>query len=352
MEGVFTLNKPIKPDKPFLSLEEQLNKLYSIDRNLTEIATDRIEAANLLELVPYHTIINGYKDLYATDDKFESGTTIELLFYTHVIYSTFTSMLFKYILLIEKSLTAKMGYYVAKELGVLTETSHCYYPNLNTDTDDYLCLSHYTGKDKNRILKSIVKQCRSPFDDSLIKYYVTSKNHLPPWIVANDLSFGKTVSWYYISKGNVKDLVTESFFPAHINTVDLDSKKEFIKGSLKQLVQIRDKIAHGNKIIGLSLDVNLPKDSTLSILDNDNILSNSEATSGFGLNDMLSVILSIMILSNNATYATTFYDELSTLLKKNEDTNFNGQSIYQVLCLPNDIENRLFLILCDYYQIH
>lgn len=110
-------NSNIIYDKPFKKLEDQIT--YLVEEKGIAI-DDTAFAMNTLSIIPYHTLINGYKDLYATGDFFEDNTSLEVLFLTHIIHSSINAILFKYIIHIENSLTSKIGYYISYCYGVNT----------------------------------------------------------------------------------------------------------------------------------------------------------------------------------------------------------------------------------------
>lgn len=335
-------------DRPFLTFDEQINLLRE-EKKISIPESERENAISILSVVPYHTLINGYKDLYATNDTFEKGTSLTLLFMTHIIYTSINSIIFKYILHIENSLTAKMGYCVSENYGVETNTERARFVEVSRDSSDYLSLHHYIGSARKKKLIQIIKLCRNPFKDTLIHHYTTTKNHLPPWIVANDLSFGKTYNWYSILRGEQKTWIVNEFLPDKPGLID-EEKKEFFHSAMKQLIEFRDRVAHSNKTVGLKMSKYLPVNATLKLIEDDAILTKEEMIRSFGKNDLYSVILSVLLLLNNTAYASTFIDELIHLFNQYNEVTYLGYSLFEILNLPKDIENRLITFWFTYYH--
>lgn len=348
-------NNNIVYDKPFKTLEEQIT--YLTEKKGFSVL-DYDFAIKTLSTIPYHTLINGYKDLYATNDFFEKNTNLELLFLTHVIHSTINSILFKYIIHVENSLTCKLGYYVAETYGVETNMN-LLEPGeeiiLSEEDNDYLNINNYIGNyhKREKIIKGFVRLIRKPYNNTLINHYTSTKNHLPPWILANDLSFGKKYSWYNLSKGNVTTKIANGFFPTESLLLP-EEKKEFFNASMKQLIQFRDRVAHGNKTVELKFNKKLPVDVTLKLINNETVLIKQEMLSSLGSNDLYSIILSILLMLNNSSFATTFVNDLLNLFeqyKTNDSFDFLGKSLFQILNLPENIKERLMSLLNSYYKI-
>ncbi len=203
---------------------------------------------------------------------------------------------------------------------------------------------------REKIIKNFVKQSRNPFRNSLISHYTTTKNHLPPWVLANDLSFGKTYDWYSILKGDMKKLITDDFYPKQ-SQLTTGEKKEFFNAAMKQLIQFRDRVAHGNKTVELKFHKKLPVDPTLKLIDNEIILKKEEMLLSLGSDDLYSIILSILLMLNNSFYATTFVDDLLRLFDSYKTSDFSGHTLFEVLKLPINIEERLLNLLISYYNI-
>ena len=101
------MDTTITYDKPF----KTYNELIELLRERNVIITNDEATKELLSDLTYYDLINGYKNLYPYDenDKF----TIPIPFYEFYSLHTFDTLInniiFKYILLIEKSLKSKIS---------------------------------------------------------------------------------------------------------------------------------------------------------------------------------------------------------------------------------------------------
>ena len=68
------------PDKPFKTFRELVEYLQR-EHNLYVI--DPAWAENALKLVPYYDLINGYKDIFMINDKFQPPVNFEYLYLFH-----------------------------------------------------------------------------------------------------------------------------------------------------------------------------------------------------------------------------------------------------------------------------
>lgn len=341
-------------DKPFKTWSQQLSILKS--RNI--IIDDDKSASDVLSLISYHTLVNGYKDLYEQNtDVFMSEVTIDTLFITHLIYQNINTLLLKYILIIEKSLKSKLGYTIAKNFGVETDTvqvsnsTQWYDLRTSSSASDYLSTSHYVGSNKNNILQKIIITCKKPYNDTLVHYYCTNKNHLPPWIVANDLSFGKTHNWYSILKSTEKNLIIDMFFnPSFV--ISIDEKKELFDSGLKQMKEYRDIVAHGNKTTKICFKAKLPKSPILKLTASSDILTEDEfMMDSYCKDDLFGLIVMMLTILNNKTLATMMIHDIYNTCLPYVSSEFAGKSLFSILNLPEDIWERLGEFMITHYNI-
>lgn len=316
------------PDKPFSNIEEQIDIIAS--RNV------RIERNNFtyesLFSTSYYTLMNGYKNTFLAGegDNFAKGTTFEMIYTCHWLDVSLSSIILKYILLIEKSLKTKLSYIVAEKYGV----THA----------EYLFHKNYSNPNNSRsgILSNIKKILNEPHNGSVTNYYKTTKNHIPPWILVNDLMFGLTIKWYTILRKDDKDEISSSFILDKNIVITNDDQKEFIKKSLDMLRDFRNKVAHGSRTLNIELNYVLPKIPLLTLVSED-ILSEDEYLNKYGQNDLYSIILIIFILINDSFQISNFRFELRTLLVPyiENQSDFNGKNVLELFNLPTNFFERI-----------
>lgn len=325
-------------DKPFKTYEEQIEILRS--RNITITDTDFAKKA--LSSISYYTLINGYKQSFLSiegTEKFIEGTDFKILYTLHVLDTSLNNIILKYILYVERSLKTRISYRVSSIYGVYTD----YRDLSNNNRNDYLFRDNYSGSraDRNNILRQIKEIINSNRISPSVEHYITTKNHLPAWILVTSLPFGLMLKWYSILSSADKTYICSEFIADP--SLNEEQKKEFLSVSLSLLKEYRNKIAHGNRTFCVPYLPVLPKKQIITL--SKGALSVSEYNSGFGKSDLYSVILTCFILLNDQYLLTNFYSDLKTLLLPYSSVPFNGKSIYEVFQLPSDILDRLIKII-------
>lgn len=276
--------------------------------------------------------MNGYKNTFLAGegDSFADGTTFEMIYTCHWLDVSLSNIILKYILLIEKSLKTKLSYIVAEKYGVFHE--------------EYLFHKNYSNPNNSRsgILSNIRKALKESHEDSVTNYYKKTKNHIPPWILVNDLMFGLTIKWYSILKKDDKDEISSIFILDKNIVITNNDQKEFIKKSLDMLRDFRNKVAHGSRTLNIELNYALPKTPLLNLVSEE-ILSEYEYLNKYGKNDLYSIILIIFILINDSFQTSNFRFELNRLLAPYIDnqSNFNGKNVLELFNLPTNFFERI-----------
>lgn len=337
------MNTEIVYDKPFKTYDEQISILES--RNI--IINDYVFAHQVLSGLSYYTIINGYKNTFLSvpgTDNFVEGTDFNDLYTLHMIDTSLNSIILKYILFVEKYLKTKLSYTVSEQYGVYTNPAD----HNNLSVDDYLYRGNYSrsANGRNNILWSIKDTLSSNRINASVAHYANDKNHIPPWILVTNLSFGLVIKWYSILNSNDKLRICSEFIPTP-DVTDND-KKEFLSVSLSLLREYRNRIAHANRTFNVSHLPILPKRQLLTL--SFNILSSKEYNSGFGKSDLFAVILSCFILIDDRYILTTFFSDLMYVLEPYKGISMNNKTILEIFGLPNDVFDRLRTFLIKKYS--
>lgn len=331
-------------DKPFKTYDEMIKILES--RNI--IISDKEFTKQALSNFSYYSIINGYKNTFLTKpgtDEFVSGTKFDDLYLLNIIDADLNNMVFKYILNIEKSLKSKLSYIVSEKYGVYT---NIYEVDLNNKSD-YLHPSHYSNSAKMRRntiykLKDCIKENKNR---SVIQHYIKEKNHLPPWIATNVIYFGLIINWYRILRDQDKKYICDLFIPDQ--SMDIEHRKEILIKSLDLSKEYRNVIAHGSKTIGLNGLPVLPKEQSIRLAGK--LLSREEYNSKLGQNDIYSVFIIILTLTNDTTLLMAFYMDCHVFFHKYKNNTFNNKTIFEVFGIPNNLLQRIEAFLRDRLSI-
>lgn len=332
-KGDFTLYMDnITYDKPFKTYQEQLTLLKS--RNV--IIDNEDFAINVLSSFSYYTIINGYKNSFISNtgsDQFVDGIKFEELYTLHLLDSALSNILFKYILHVERFLKTRLTYRISQQYGVQTSKTK------GEPHNDYLNENHYSKTNSKRwnITEKVRKALNNNYDNEIINHYYDTKNHIPPWILATNLTFGVTIQWYTILTALDKDYVSDEFLKMY-NLPTIDQKELFIK-SISLMRDFRNEIAHGKRAFNAKTSNHLPKNQLLIAFPE--LITSNEYRRQYGQNDFYAAIISIMILINDNYVLNSFKSDLYNTIAPYESILFAGKDIYETLNIPNDIFQRL-----------
>ena len=326
------MSQTITYDKPFKTYEELLDLLKS--RKF--IIDDEDFAINTLKNVSYYTLINGYYHIFETETNsgiLKEPVNFNDLYTIHIIDSSLSNILFKYILAIERALKSHISYIISKKYGVYTSLSDM----TNNDPNDYLCRNNYSTSSpkRNNILRSIKKYVNKQ-TNTIVQHYIDTKNHIPSWILTSNLTFGICIEWYSILKKDEKNYVCNEFLP--YSTLTLEQKKELLLNSLKLFREYRNSIAHGNRLFVSNIRKEIPKNSLLTICNG--LTNESEYLSGMSNNGSFAVIVLLTFLLNDRYMVNNMMQDLTNLLMIYKDITFSGKTIFENFNLPNDLLDR------------
>lgn len=323
-------------NKPFLDFPDLIKLMRSrnIDANHTALTYE------VLESISYYNLVNGYKHSFLSNngkDIFKYNTKFEHLYHLHLIDLSLSNILFKYILLLEKSLKTKVSHIVAKDFGV--------------DEQIYLDKNNYSNSTKQRttIVRDLKKLYLNPHNKSSTHHYKNTKNHIPPWIIASDMPFGLSIKWYSILRDSQKTYVCDRFLKCYQSDICSDERKELLKKSLDLLKNYRNHTAHGRRTFNNNITTELPKNPLLKIIPN-GVLSETEYISGIGKNDFYAVLILIIILINDTLTIKLFLNDLELTISTFSEFKFNNESIESILKLPENYIERLKILSEDKFN--
>lgn len=337
------MEKPEIYDKPFKTYEEMIQIMES--RNI--IVENKLFALSALENFSYYGLINGYKNTFLQEpesDLFQEGTKFEELYTLHLIDTSLNSILFKYILYLEKALKSRISYQISKTYGVFTDKDDISFSN----KEDYLYLKNYSNSSGRRynILCSLKKCISNERNNPIMVHYLKDRNHIPPWILTTNISYGLAIEWYNILRNDDKTAICNSLISPGF--LDDNETKEFIKKIFELTKEYRNKIAHGNRTFSILNLPQLPKKQLLSL--SYNFVSEEEYNNRIGQNDTLAVLLAIIIVLRDPYIAKNLIEELRALLTPYMHTTFNGYTIFKLLGFPTDIFHRFDTLLQHQYS--
>ncbi|MDD2300427.1 MAG: Abi family protein [Dysgonamonadaceae bacterium] len=178
------------------------------------------------------------------------------------------------------------------------------------------------------------------------KHYVKNKNHVPPWILFKNANFSDCINFYSFLKPTEKDAMYDTI--VNIKFDDGQSKKDTFFKSLIIVRKFRNVIAHNLKFItfkcskkeSLILKYLLPAFSG-------SLIKSSDLQHKRSLNDIYSMILSIIILLHDELLIVEFLNELidfAQITSKNSsgiDMSPFVNRYLNITNLPLDLSKRL-----------
>lgn len=325
-------------DKPFKTYDQLVDLIES--RNI--IVNDRERAKQALSQFSYYTLINGYKSsflVHPNSDYFKTGVTFDDLYKLHIIASDFNNIILKYILHIENSLKTKLSYLISQKYGVYTNKDDF----SNSDPNDYLYKRNYSSstRKKYHVLNSIKECAVHARQNKSILHYTRHRNHIPPWILITNISFGLAIEWYSILKNTDKIELAYQFLP--YSELSNEKIKEFFYKSLQLLREYRNKIAHGHKTIQEHVSTELPKLQLLLLASP--LLSEEEYLNNLGKNDVFAVFIACAILLDKPDLLSLFFADLYQFFFPHKDFKIINKTIFSLLGLPDNFLERIEMVL-------
>lgn len=337
----------IQYDRPYLSIAEQIQHLKE-DKKLN-IDNDDF-ASQVLSNISYYTLVNGFKNKFTDENEiFNPDVKFSDLYLAYLIDGELNTIVLKSILFIERQLKSHLAHIVARDFGVYANSSYSVDANDpqknfvqigKKEVDGYLSYEHYqNSRYCINILKKLKQALIKPRDNSTTSYYKNNHNHIPPWILVNDLSFGTTILWFRILPAQQKQEITTAIFP-YSDSVDIQKRTDILLNMLQLIAEYRNLIAHGNRTFTTMIsDILSYKD--IKKFSNDIILKRSEYKKGIGKNDFYAAVISILFLTNLSIPYKLFKNSLQNILIKYESVKIGGLTIYQLLNIPENIIQRI-----------
>lgn len=295
------------PDKPFLEYEEMIDLLRS--RNL-QINNEEIPfAIHALQTYSYYDLINGNIEKLINQnlaDTFIDGTSIGLLVRIKIVEERLRSIFLAQLLAIEKKFCTKLSWYISKEFGV------------DSNDGGYLKKGNYSTT-KTSLVNKTMKRLRSVRDSSntkreaspSLKYYQTCHNHIPPWILINDLMFGEVIYWYRCLNTLGKDKISENFFL--IDIPDRELRLSLLLQMLDLLREYRNFLAHNNALGKMKSSRSLDN-SEIFIAINDPSIINIDEFSSENSNNLYACFISLLLLTTDLEQLQFFLLSLEQVL--------------------------------------
>lgn len=161
--------------KPFLSFEDQLNKLEN-EKGL--VINNRIYAEKKLREIGYFGLIGGYKSPFKnpTTKKYRDGVAFEDIVALYKFDENLRELFLKYILRFERHIRSLLSYYFTEKHG---EQQSCYLDPANYVPD------HKRRTDVAKLIGTLNNLATKSSDYPYINHQRITYGNVPLWVLVN-----------------------------------------------------------------------------------------------------------------------------------------------------------------------
>lgn len=294
----------LKPIKPFLTYEEQLNNL--IDKKQLIIRNKEF-ALNKLRDICYYSLIDGYKNLFYNQmtRKYEDGTTFEDIVALYDFDKKLRTLIFENICSVEQKIRSLISYHFCE---IYSENQKAY---LNPHNYNNTSKNSYSIQKLISILSS---EANYNMEHAYVVYQRNTYGNVPLWVVLNTLTLGQTSKMYSLCTTSIQSKVSKNF--------EKVSEKE-LSQYLKVLTHFRNICAHNERLFSFKSRYEIPD----TVLHRKMKIPKNGIHYIYGKSDLFSIIISFRYLLDKddfREFKKTFtrlvgaFEKKSTLEKKNK----------------------------------
>ena len=316
--------------KPFLTYEEQIDRLQN---NYGLEIPDRDFAINLLKTISYYDLINGYKECFMSEEgRFHANISIFDLFVLKTFDKNIQNILFKYSVYVENTFKTKLAYTLAKNHGVHTEQ----YLNANIMKNPH---NKKKLAKRDEILNAILYTSNKSSEMPTL-HYRNKHNHVPPWILFKNTTFNNVIDLYsYLKLDDKLEIANDYLKSKKIND---ENKTELLKTTITIVRKFRNKIAHNAKVFNHTTELNRINIKWIIYFFPSNYIYNNDDKNNYGVNDLFSMINSLILLLDNNLLVLSLIEEIKALFDVGNYSYKDTINRYIYAAhLPKDINRRL-----------
>lgn len=240
LRGVFICNEGDTMDKPFKTIDEQLDIL----RNRGLDIDNELEARNALSTYGYYEIVNGYKSFLlkrdSTEKQFLENESFSHLLSLYELDKEIRNGVIQATLEVEIALRTAIAYTISERFGAIESS--------------YLRKSNYMrGKKREGSNRYPLHQLFDKLDKILqedlepYKHYREVHGNIPPWILLKGTTFGNLVNFYKLLKPTEKSKVISMCYGLEERFIT-DSIKNMFTQTLNLIHSYRNRAAHSGRI--------------------------------------------------------------------------------------------------------
>ncbi|MBQ8841620.1 MAG: Abi family protein [Ruminiclostridium sp.] len=300
--------------KPFLTYEQQLNKLTQ-ERNL--IIQSPSDAEEYLKRIGYYALICGYKDIFKnpTTKKYKDGVTFEEIVALYRFDEALRELFLKYLIRIERHLRSSISYYFTD----LHSESQSEYLN----PTNYNNIARYSAG-INKLILMLDELANTSTQHAHIVYNRNSYNNVPLWVIMTGITFGSLSKMYMYLPSNIRTKVSQD--------LKANNQKE-LQQYLSVLTSFRNFCAHGERLFSRTVNENIPDTELHRKLGIPKIGANYK----YGKGDLFSVVIAFRYLIPSEDFLK-FKAALINLIKHflKNTTHVTEQELLKMMGFPKN----------------
>jgi len=224
-------------NKPYKTINEQIKLLQSRGLIIDNSAAKVLLAEN------YYSLINGYKDLFVSEeapDTYKDGTTFKQIYNLFLFDRSLRLFFLPWIIRIEANLKAIIAHIASRKYKDV--------PEFYTEQTTYLCGSDAQNESTKRTIERL-KYLRAQ-NYASFNHYRENVGYIPLWVLTNKMTFGD-LSYFY---ANLKSLSLQNEIAKEYSNVVDDAdiqRKRITPDRMKQflwlLTDFRNVCAHDER---------------------------------------------------------------------------------------------------------
>lgn len=234
--------------KPFKTLEQQVEILEQ--RGLT--ITDYEKTKQYLLQHSYYNVINVYSKFFQDkENQYISGSTFDEIRAVHIFDTELKSVLFKHLLECEKHFKSTLSHRFSEY--------HKDIPYAYLKTSSYMDRNLLDLTNTISQMSKVISKALRDRKPNLIKHYQNNHHDVPLWILINHLTFGQAVHIFIHLDDKLKNIIAKDLSRYLEENSGLKTALEAkeIERMLFNLIEVRNCVAHNNKLFSLKCKNNL-----------------------------------------------------------------------------------------------
>lgn len=280
-----------KSDKPFMTYEQQINKLQKEKK----LEIDNYDyAVRLLKEHSYFALISGYKEPFkGKDGNYKVHVSIEDIYALYVFDDSLRALILQYILKIEKHVKSLISYSFCEAYG--EEQQH------------YLNVTKYNYNSKNQeeineLITRLTKITTDPKNYPYIKHQIKMHGNIPLWVMMKALTLGTVSKMYSFLPQSIQHNVSKEFEYVH---------ESMLVQMLDLLARVRNVCAHNERLFDYKYKKGIIDDTAVHAYLN---IPKKNGKYIKGKNDLFAVVIVLKYLLNDSDF-NNFIEKLNKIIK-------------------------------------